>query len=309
MFNTQQKQIIDSLKSPGAAKSWLIVGPYGIGKTNLAKAIIEDLTKNSNEYNPSVQWVECGLTDTAKKEIQKVLLAGEQLDNKEWAKKKEITVNDVREACHFLSLKSNKIKILVFNLADDMNEEAQNALLKTLEEPYPNSLILLLTENIGHLLPTIASRCQKVVLPPLSNTEISDILSKKHPELSENDRLEIAELADHMPGVAEDIISYNGLILYYKLQNLLAEGSLNSAAALDWAETAIKDKDTLRLACRFLLKIISKYAINRGVSIEKSFELSELYAKVQNLLRQMEQLNLDKKHTMTSIIQQISEVL
>jgi DNA polymerase III subunit delta' len=81
------------------------------------------------------------------------------------SKSRVIRIDDVRELESRLSLKTDgEYKIAVFHDADQMNENAQNAFLKTLEEPYPNTLLLLLTRNPKKLLTTIRSRCQHIAL-------------------------------------------------------------------------------------------------------------------------------------------------
>ena len=81
------------------------------------------------------------------------------------SKSRVIKIDDVRELESRLSLKTDgDYKIAVFHDADRMNENAQNAFLKTLEEPYQNTLLLLLTRNPKNLLTTIRSRCQHIAL-------------------------------------------------------------------------------------------------------------------------------------------------
>ena len=311
MFEKESRQIIDSLKAQNAAKVWLIVGSKGIGKKAFAKSLAYTLTHNANDYNPNVKWIECGLTDVAKREIQKALLAGEVLTDKEWSKKTEITVDDVRDGCHFLSLKSDKIKILIFNLADEMNGNAQNALLKTLEEPYPNTLILLLCENVGHLFPTILSRCQKIHLMPLDRASFCEKLKAKHDNLDEMELAEIAELSDCSLGVAEEILSLNALETYHILLNLLEkESDLEIASFFEFCEAVARSKELFALTQRFILKIIVKKTKEATqFSLEKGYKLSKTYETVQELLTQIATLNLDKKQTLVSIIHQIREAL
>ncbi len=311
MFEQDQKRIIDSLKTPNAAKSWLLVGPHGIGKQEFAKNLVKTLTDDLNEYNPSVQWISCGLTDAAKKEIQKALLAGEQLEDKEWAKKTEITVDDVREGCHFLSLKSNKIKILIFDLADDMNENAQNALLKTLEEPYPNTLILLLCENIGKLKRTILSRCQTLHLNPQTPKDFEKQLLKQHPELSQKELQEIGYLSDYVFGLAEEILNSDGLRMYTHLKELIeSKNKTNANELLTFCDQVSKTKETFQLVKILILKYIAHQAKQQTeFSMEKAYLLSELYDKMNVFFNQIESQNLDKKQSLISIIYQVSENL
>ncbi len=311
MFDQEQKQIVESLQTPNAAKSWLVIGPRGVGKVDFAKNLVKVLTHDFNEYNPSVQWISCGLTDTAKKEIQKALLAGEKLEDKDWSKKTEITVDDVREGCHFLSLKSGKIKILIFNLADDMNKNAQNALLKTLEEPYPNTLILLLCVNAGKLKRTILSRCQKVHLLPPRKEDFEKLLCTEHPDLPKTDIEELAFLSNNVLGAAEELIKFDGLVLYARLKNLLESNKkLDGAELISFCEQTSKTKEIFDLSRNLILKYVAHKAEEQiSFSLEYAYRLSELYDYLNAFFQQVYSQNLDKKQSLISIIYKISEAL
>src|SRR5262245_21182359 len=66
-------------------------------------------------------------------------------------------------------------KIAIVDDAGAMNDESANAFLKTLEEPQPKALIILLADNFEALLPTIRSRCQMVRFDPLSSADIAEL--------------------------------------------------------------------------------------------------------------------------------------
>ena len=86
-----------------------------------------------------------------------------------------VSVDAIRETSNFLQ-KTSQIgsgQTVIINHAEDMTIAAANALLKTLEEPTANTLLILLAENSEHLLPTIISRCQIVSLKTLSGSELS----------------------------------------------------------------------------------------------------------------------------------------
>ncbi len=97
-------------------------------------------------------------------------------------KGKEIKIDQIRDAIEFLKLKSEKGKVIIIENAENMNLEASNALLKTLEEPPKNTLIILTTSDQNKLLPTIVSRTKKIRFRPLSRKEIFEILSLKTTE-------------------------------------------------------------------------------------------------------------------------------
>ncbi len=81
------------------------------------------------------------------------------------SKLRQIVIDEIRELEHFLYLKTNnEKKIGLIHHADRMTIQAQNAFLKTLEEPTPDTLLLLLTSNVHALLPTIKSRCHVISL-------------------------------------------------------------------------------------------------------------------------------------------------
>jgi len=89
------------------------------------------------------------------------------------AEGKQITVPVIRELIDFLSLKSQygRYKMAIVSPADAMNRHAANTLLKTLEEPPPDSLLMLLSHRPGLLPVTIRSRCQRIHFQPVFDDE------------------------------------------------------------------------------------------------------------------------------------------
>ena len=93
--------------------------------------------------------------------------APDTAEDKEKKKSKQITVDQIRELANFMTLSTHRdgFRILLLHPAEALNANAANSLLKTLEEPPPRTLILLVTDQIGRLLATIRSRCQRLLLP------------------------------------------------------------------------------------------------------------------------------------------------
>ncbi len=90
-------------------------------------------------------------------------------DDKPTEKKasKVISVAEIRELKEFVMLSThrNGSRVVLIHPAESMNAQAANALLKTLEEPSPNTFFILVSHQTQHLLATIRSRCQKVNMP------------------------------------------------------------------------------------------------------------------------------------------------
>jgi DNA polymerase-3 subunit delta' len=96
--------------------------------------------------------------------------------------KKEIGIQQIRDLQRELNYRSftGGRKIAIVDPATLMNVSGQNALLKTLEEPPQDSLIILIATNVGGLLPTLRSRCLQLSFAPLGREEIAGFLESRH---------------------------------------------------------------------------------------------------------------------------------
>ena len=118
---------------------------------------------------------------------------------------REIQISQIRELAKELSLKnfSAPLKAAVLDRAHLMNEQAQNCLLKTLEEPKTEAVIILVSEHPKLLLPTIVSRCQTIRFYPLGEKEIENYLISKG--ASPDKAKEISRISLGQPGFALDL--------------------------------------------------------------------------------------------------------
>lgn len=92
-----------------------------------------------------------------------------------------ISVGDIRSLCGDIQIRpySGAYKIYIVDEAEKMNVQAQNALLKTIEEPPSYGVIILLTNNSEAFLPTILSRCVTLKLKPLTDMQVKRFLMEK----------------------------------------------------------------------------------------------------------------------------------
>jgi DNA polymerase-3 subunit delta' len=134
--------------------------------------------------------------------------------------KQNVTIGDVRQLIAGVQLKplEGPVRAALIDGADRMNEEAQNALLKTLEEPPHGAHILLIAAGEAGLLPTVLSRCQRVRFGPLSAGETREALGRAGVAAEEAELL--AALAHGSPGRA------------LELRDLEARGRVEAVAAL-----------------------------------------------------------------------------
>jgi len=159
------------------------------------------------------------------------------------------------------------LKVAVINDAHLMNEEAQSCLLKTLEEPRGNALLILITDKPQYLFPTILSRVQTVKFHQVPKEEIKNYLMKEGASGKEAE--EIAEISSGKPGKALDIMSGKEKLedLVKKMQELdkLSQSSLSSRFQYvkDLAENPENVQNTFEIWLNYFRNVLlSRFASN-----------------------------------------------
>ncbi len=176
-----ERELLDAYRRNRLAQAWIIGGPEGIGKATLGWRFARYLLAHPDPAAPDV-----GAADTlavpadhpAARRVATMALADIFLLRREWNDKTkkhftEIRVDDVREITRSFHQGSGTggWRIAIIDCADDLNRSAANALLKLIEEPPERSLFLLVAHQPGRILPTIRSRCRKLMLPALTQEE------------------------------------------------------------------------------------------------------------------------------------------
>ena len=154
------------------AHAYLFTGPQGIGKRLLAGELARALLCEASQSRLEACGVcaSCALVD-----------AGAHPDLFTAARPEdalELPIEVIRELCLNLGLKParGRHKIAILDDADDLNDASANCFLKTLEEPPPGSVLILIGTSAERQLPTIVSRCQLIRFAPLSETLVAELL-------------------------------------------------------------------------------------------------------------------------------------
>lgn len=163
--------------------------------------------------------------DTNNAEVLDLLLAGTHPDMillRPFEGKKTISIDQVREASEKLVLtpQISKRKIALIQLAEQMTVAAANALLKTLEEPAGDSLLILISHSPGQLPQTIRSRCQLISIPSPSTTEVRGWLNQ---DIQLEDEEILMELVNQSPCRAKQYLEDNRLADFKRLQSDLSD--------------------------------------------------------------------------------------
>lgn len=178
----KQRQYLNRLfETDRIPHALLFSGPAKVGKKTAALEWVETLLEEplKNGYHPDL-----------------ILLEPEE---------GEIKIAQVRDLIWKLSLRpySAKVKVAIIDQAQAMNFESQSCFLKTLEEPSPSTILILISEYPDRLLATIRSRCQMIKFYPVAKKEMEEHFPK-----------EILAISLGRPGLAKDFASIPG-----KLEN------------------------------------------------------------------------------------------
>ena len=158
------------------AHSYLICGPVGSGKHTLTRILCAAM-----QCEGRGEKIPCGVCSGCRKALEGVHPDIITVDDPEH---KSMTVEPIRAARSDMFIRPNegKRKIYIIPRGQDMNESAQNALLKILEEPPDYGVFLILSTNAERLLPTIRSRCAELQLGPVEQHEALPFLRQRMPD-------------------------------------------------------------------------------------------------------------------------------
>ncbi len=194
--------------------AWLITGPRGIGKATFArKAALRVLAQGAGPVPRS------GLDVPDDHPAAKLMAAGSHPDFMTLERlpkdsgtdlARSITVAQVRGLSRLFATTSSLSpwRVVLIDSVDDLEPSGANALLKSLEEPPPHSLFLLVSHAPERLLPTIRSRCRTLRLGPLGRSDMDAALRTVLTEATPREIDALAEAAGGAPGRA---LAYQGL--------------------------------------------------------------------------------------------------
>ena len=159
--------------------AWIIAGPEGIGKATFAYRLAKYLLASPNEREGGNDGLQVQHESIANRQVLTLSHPGLMAIRRSYDIKNKrfptaITVDDVRRLKDFLTHKAagGNWRVVVVDRADEMNINAANALLKSLEEPPTRTVFLLIVNELGRMLPTIRSRCRLLHLQPLNDDDL-----------------------------------------------------------------------------------------------------------------------------------------
>lgn len=217
-----QAQWLHDFAAGKLAHGIIISGGRGIGKATLAYRFARMLLSGRNDFDlssddPIFHRISAGShTD--------LLVIEREFDEKKEEFKNEISVEQARGIADFLSLTpaEGKWRVVIIDSADALNTNAANAILKILEEPPAQAILLLVSHNPGRLLPTIRSRCRMLKLAPLSAEDFTRTIRHVAPDTDYAELRGLQILSGGAPGVALELKEQGALAVYGELLETLS---------------------------------------------------------------------------------------
>lgn len=309
------------VKGGNIPHAFLLSGPQGIGKSSVAyefaKMVLSIGKKPVEKAQDEVVEIDMfGTPASAKKDEDAVLIneiVSEKIKNKNHLDlmvmekndedAKNIGVDEARQISRFLSLTpaESQYRVVIIDSIDDFNHNSSNAILKILEEPTRNTVLIILCHSKINLLPTIRSRCLEVKFSPLSKKDFLLILSDLgHGDINLE---EVYDLSEGSAGLALEIIKKDALKTLDKYRNIIRQKVVN-ISDISALTKEIKDKDSWKIFSTLFLKTYSNQLKNNKNIKEKDLIN---FKKLNEIIYFSDFRNMDIQDTLKVLTLQIKQ--
>lgn len=273
--------------------AWILAGARGLGKRAFARAAAGELVREQGarlpdaNIHPDIHILQHlpANEDEAKKKAE----------GKPFQAKRNITIDQIRQMQQRLTTRPTlgSRRAIVIDPADDLEKNAVNALLKSLEEPPVGTYFLLVAHQPGRLLPTIRSRCRVLRFAALTPEEIDAVIRRDIPQADSKAR-EAAIAASHgSPGVALSFVEQELGPIHQLMLRILGEGdadfNLRGALAEEMGARPARER---QLAALELARSVLANELQRS-SRERQLRIIEAHAALTKLSAQAPTYNFD----------------
>ena len=191
---------------PRLPHAWILAGRRGLGKAAFALQAARELVAEKGVPQPVGDHADIIVLSHLPKDDKE---ERKREDGKPFELKRNITVEQIRTMQHRLTTRPTlgSRRVVIIDPADDLEKNAANALLKSLEEPPIGTHFLLVAHRLGRLLPTIRSRCRVLRFPRLGDSEIDAILQREAGKVDAATRQAAVAAAGGSPGIALEFVA------------------------------------------------------------------------------------------------------
>lgn len=299
---------LDAAHSGRLHHAWLLAGPQGIGKARFAEAAALRLLAEGSGGPLDAP----GLEVPADHATAKLIEAGSHPDfqrlerlyrEKSGDQARNITIDQVRGLQRLFGTTPtfSTRRVVVIDAIDDLERGAANALLKSLEEPPPDSLFLLVSHAPGRLLPTIRSRCRLLRFAPLSDDVMTAALRDAMPEADAAEIAALVAVGEGSPGRALRFAGLDISGLDATMTRLIEEGDPTNAVRGALARSLAAKSAQARYEA-FLERAPGRIATHaRGLTGQRLAEALKIWEQARAIADGAVRLSLDPQTTVFEI--------
>jgi DNA polymerase-3 subunit delta' len=293
--------------------AWLLTGPEGVGKATFAYRAVRRLLGAPPDARHGVLGAdpEHSVSRQVLNRAHPDLLVIERL-GEDGKPRKTIPVDEARRLSEFFSKSpaSAPHRVAIVDAADDLNVNAANALLKTLEEPPERGVLLLVAHSPGRLLATIRSRCRRLAFAPLE-LEATAAFARARADLDAESALRLARMAGGAPGRALALAVAGALTVDDAARELLERlPQLDEALALSLADRFRGGEGAAQFSLLFERLGERVHARTAEAAARGQGGLdrwAQAWETLQRLPREVEALNLDRTDALFAALRELRQ--
>lgn len=323
----QEKLFLELFEKGTLPHAMIFSGPQGIGKTTMAYRLARFLLKHGKDEEEQdslfaaqpLKFTSLDV-DSGDPVFTRIAAGGHPdfrcieriFDTDKGKQDSALKVETVRKIEPFLHMKSSDggWRVVIVEDADTMNRNAQNAILKILEEPPPKVLLILIAHRPGALIPTIRSRARMMPFSPLEDTVMRELLSKHGCYLEKDHMSLLLQMAEGRIGQAIRLVEEGGMTILHDILSYLTDlKNLDMVRIHDLAQEispAAQDKE-YRLFTEMMQWIVRQILFDRAkgqkpkppldaimpdASLQKLVKISD---ELQALFTKTDFSNLDRR--------------
>lgn len=308
-----QAEVLSAWNAGRLPHAFLIGGPEGIGKATLAYRIARFVLANPK---PEAQSLELPADHPVTRQIgalshPDLLVLRRIAADEEKKPPTEISVGEVRRLVKFFGTTAayGGYRVCIVDSLDELNKYGANSLLKILEEPPPNSLFLLVSHSPGRLLATIRSRCRKLLLRPLSATEVAQAVEGIAGDVEDLQRAKIPDAAKACGGSVRHALSLllsKGLEVRDMTEKLLARLPATDGEGMHKLGESLRTDDGFYVFAETVEDWLATAATDLGVPPARLARLAETWENVRRAGIETDAYGLDRKPFVFQVFSMLS---
>jgi DNA polymerase-3 subunit delta' len=315
-----ERALLESYKTGRIPHAWLISGPPGIGKATLAYRLARFVFAYSDPRLPAVQKAtslalppDHPVARRVAVQAQGDLLVLERVINEKTDKLfTEIRVEDVRRSIPFFGSTAGEggWRVAIVDSVDDLNAAGANTLLKVLEEPPPRALLLLVNNAPGQELPTLRSRCRRLLLRPLTAADVARALAAASGRNADDPEVvEASAAAEGSVARAIGLLDGPALALRQRVLDLFGQLPDPDPRALHALGDALggNEPQTLAAFMDMVNAWLSARVAGDRLPARQAARTAEVWDKVNRAARDVETYNLERKPLVFAVFGLLAE--